>query len=1004
MTTQDPCIQTTAEEESDLSRPEFDGFVIGIGASAGGLEALERFFTHCPADTDAAFVVIQHLSPDHKSMMHDLLGRYTDMPVTMVKEGMRISANRIFLIPAGTIMRIANGIFHLTPKSPHLLSLPIDIFFSSLADSVGRRAVGVVLSGTGSDGSRGAVAINAAGGFLLAQDPNSAKFDGMPASIIATGVVDAVLPAEKLADRIHSHIRNIPVASLADEAPPSRVPLSHEEAFEGILGELLQSGNIDFHDYKLATLLRRIERRMQVRHLNGLESYLALLKDDPEECVTLRRELLIPVTSFFRDSEIFQLLDERAIRHIVAEAPANANLRAWIAGTSTGEEAYSIAMLFLEAFEHEKKWPSLKIFATDVNQHSINFAAAGHYPESAAAELTRERLERFFSRSGESYVVKPELRQCIVFAAHNLLADPPFTRMNLVSCRNTLIYFTSQAQKRALNRLQFALLPEGYLFLGASESLAGASTGFTTISSKHKLFQRTGRTAPLTFEKGNAVLSQQKRMDAASARAARYKPPFEDGRAVDEGARALISEYAPPSMLVNERHEIIHLFGKIQPFFQAREGAASLELGKVLPSPMVPVASALLFKAVKENQRMVSDYLRVETSEGEVRLVRLSVQPLPNHGKDRWLLLSFEEHPAQGGPQPPEPIDVDAETMERVDILERELAATRESLQATIEELETSNEELQATNEELMASNEELQSANEELQSVNEELNTVNAEYQEKASILNRLNADLDSMSKAVGVATVFVGEDLHLNRFSPDAVGIFKLRDGDLGRPLDEINHILDYPGFMEDLAATMRSERVVEKEVTAHDGRLFLVRILPYGIPSSTHRGAVATFVDITSLRDNERLQAIINALPEHIAVLTPDGTIALVNKAWSRFAQANGDPDLRHSGPGANYLDACLVEHTEDGHQARAARQGVKAVLEGSQNSFSLQYPCHSPEERRWFVMNTAPILGGEFGAVVSHINIGSWLEQPPDTPRLARLGAEGDNMESPSDDAT
>jgi two-component system CheB/CheR fusion protein len=323
--------------------------------------------------------------------------------------------------------------------------------------------------------------------------------------------------------------------------------------------------------------------------------------------------------------------------------------------------------------------------------------------------------------------------------------------------------------------------------------------------------------------------------------------------------------------------------------------------------------------------------------------------------------------------------------MARVDILEQELAATRESLQATVEELETSNEELQATNEELMASNEELQSSNEELQSVNEELNTVNAEFQEKVSILNRLNIDLDSMTKAVGVATVFVDEGLHLNRFSPDAAGILKLREGDLGRPLDEINHILEYSELMEDLANTMRSERLVEKEVAASDGRIFLVRILPYGVPSSSHRGAVATFVDVTSLRDKERLQSIIDALPEHIAVLTPDGTIAMVNNAWIRFAQANGDPGLAFSGPGANYLDACLIEEgkqgmgAEEAQQAHMARLGIKSVLEGSQTSFSLQYPCHSQEEERWFVMNAAPILGSEFGAVVSHINITTWHQQ-------------------------
>ncbi|MGD1984416.1 MAG: CheR family methyltransferase, partial [Chromatiaceae bacterium] len=775
--TLDPGADSGQPEE----RPGFAGFIVGIGASAGGLEALERFFTHCPSDTGAAFVVVQHLSPDHKSMMLDLLARYTSMQVVMVQDGMGIEADKVFLIPAGTIMRLSGDRFELRPKAPHILTLPIDIFFTSLADAYSRQAVGIVLSGTGSDGSRGAMAINASGGFLMAQESKTAKFDGMPASVIGTGLVDAILPAEELPQRLVAHINNLPAETLLKVPQQVEVPVSDEEAYEGIMQLLLQSAGIDFHDYKLATILRRIERRMQVRHLNRIENYYALLKGDRQELFTLKRELLIPVTNFFRDPDAFKVLEREVVAKIVNDSHTGSTIRVWVAGTSTGEEAYSIAMLFLEAFEHGRKWPSLKVFATDVSQDSIDAAASGVFSEATATEITRERLERFFTQTGSSFTVKPELRQTIVFAKHNLLSDPPFTQMDLVSCRNTLIYFTQEAQRKALQRLQFAARSKGYLFLGSSEALANGDLGFSVKDSKYKLFQRSANAPALSFD------TEHQAFRGYVARSVRGKPvpvttAGKDTVAIDSASRALLKQYAPPSMLVNDRNEVIHLFGDVQPYFQAREGSASLEVGRVLPESIVPVASALMFKSAKDHQRMVSDLIHVELNDGNRLLVRLSVTPVAQQGDATLLLLSFEAHRRIEEGEAPVPIDVDAETVARVDVLERELTATRESLQATIEELETSNEELQATNEELMASNEELQSSNEELQSVNEELNTVNAEYQEKVGILNKVNADLDSMAKAVGVATVFVDDDMNLTRYSPDAVGIFKLRETDVG------------------------------------------------------------------------------------------------------------------------------------------------------------------------------------------------------------------------------
>ncbi|MBN2866795.1 MAG: hypothetical protein JXK16_12370 [Thiotrichales bacterium] len=524
----------------------FSSYVVCIGASAGGLEALELFFSRCPKDSGMAFVVVQHLSPDHKSMMSDLLSRYTEMPIQIVEDGMYIRPNHVFLIPPATLMRISDHRFQLTKKSPHTLTLPIDIFFTSLSESYKAKSIGVVLSGTGSDGTRGAYAINDAGGFLLAQKPSTAKFDGMPNSVIATGLVDEILIAEKLALRIVEHIKN-PQKKVMDSilTDPQR-PFDEEASLEMIFKALVQSGGVDFHDYKMATVSRRLERRMQVKRIANIQDYALLVEQDPAELASLKRELFIPVTSFFRDALAFEELSNVAINDIVNKTAAGETIRVWSAGVATGEEVYSIAMLFMEAFEREKRWPNLKIFATDVNPLILELAAAGQYPESVAAELTKERLERFFHKTGNVFTVKPELRQCVVFARHNLLVDPPFTRMNLVTCRNTLIYFKADAQAKALHRLQYATNYDSYLFLGSSESLAGMNKGFKTLSSKYKLFQRNNVSLPFALE-ANTDSSQLYVPNITKSFKSNVRPRnFNDASLIDESSAELLKAYTPP--------------------------------------------------------------------------------------------------------------------------------------------------------------------------------------------------------------------------------------------------------------------------------------------------------------------------------------------------------------------------------------------------------------------------------------------------------------------------
>ena len=904
----------TASQE----HPDKPLHVVAIGASAGGLDALEKLFASLPADSGAAFVVIQHLSPDHKSMMASLLARHTRMPVVVVEENLPIAPNQVFLIPPGSIMHMDGRLLRLTPKNPRTLTLPIDVFFQSLATHHGDHAVGVVLSGTGSDGTRGAGAINEAGGFLLAQDPENAKFDGMPRSVIATGLVDAILPVEAMAQRIVAHITNQPPPLSDTTYHPlgQALAVGPEAALSGILHLLLQLGGINFEEYKLGTVMRRIERRMAVRQVSSLEAYLALLNQDRAEVLTLRRELLIPVTRFFRDTESFDALMRQVVDPIVAGKEAGQTIRVWCAAVSTGEEAYSIAMLFLEAFDQVKRWPALKIFATDVEQLNIETAGAGVYPESIVAEVPPQQLERFFVKKGNSFVVKNELRQCIVFARHNLLSDPPFTKMDLVVCRNALIYFKNTAQDRALRRMQYALSPKGYLFLGSSESLGDLQMDFQTLSMRHKIWQVL-RPSSLPMDLSRGTASNVSALALARRPAVSNSPARLGGGAVDRGYATLLKAFAPPvAILVNSSHQLVHSYGEVHAFLRIREGQPSLDINRILPDALIPVAAALLFKSARENTSVTSDVVRLTLPQGPTHTdqepvkmpLRLSAWPVGEVDGERLTVLTFEPVNSLERTDRPTPVDIGSETSERLEVLEHELAATRESLQATIEELETSNEELQATNEEMMASNEELQSSNEELQSVNEELNTVNAEYQEKIDILNRVNADLDNLARVVSSGTVFVDEHLQLTRFSPDAAQIFRLRITDIGRPLEDLTHSLDYPDFMADLRSALLRSQPSEKEVRGPEQRYYMVKMLPYRIPSSSSHGVVVSFMDMSTVHKLNLLQTILDAMTAHIAVLDHQGVITMTNRAWNGFTADNSVLTPTNTAVGSHYLRIC------------------------------------------------------------------------------------------------
>ncbi|APA82501.1 CheR family methyltransferase [Francisella tularensis] len=947
-------------------------YIIGIGASAGGLEALEHFFKKNTKIKGVAFVVVQHLSPTHKSLMPELLKRYTDLPIKVIKDKELIQPNIVYLMPAGTTVEIFGDSFKLTPRKSHEFNLPVDLFFSSMARRFRKKAIAVILSGTGSDGTRGCLAVNSAGGFVLVQDPSDAKFDGMPASAISTGVVDVIAAAKDLDSKLYEYLQKPDIKLFdIDESKEDKEIISEDEAFDGVLRLLLQYTGIGFANYKPATVLRRIERRMQINNLTKLENYRQFLLDNPEEIILLQREILIPVTSFFRDESAFEALQLKVVSKIIETTQSREPIRVWCAGCSTGEEAYSLAMLFLEAFDKMRAWHPLKVFGTDVNDQNIAIAGTGAYPESIVKEVSKERLERFFDKKGSQYFVKRDLRSSVVFAKHDLLKDPAFTKMNLVSCRNTLIYFKNEAQSSALNRLTYAAGNGGYLFLGSSESISNIDIDYKIIDNKSKIFQCFAHSS-LTNKLIQSTLTPYQPSIKINQSHIQTRKIKNNQEVVNLAEKELLGAYAQPTLLLNSANDILHIFGKAQKYLVMPSGPVSMELSKVLHPQLISSALALIFKAIKDHISLQSDLLNLEVNQEQV-LLRLHVRPLEYHGSVNTL-LTFEEKQIDDHNIAKSQI-LNVNDLSRVELLQQELTATRERLQATIEELETSNEELQATNEELMASNEELQSANEELQSVNEELSTINSEYQEKLYILNRLNADLDCMMQAVGNATIFLDHDLLITRFTPEAINLFKLRDSDVGRPLNEIKNTFDCLQLDDDIILAQRKKLGRSRQIKTEDGKSYLMKVLPYQLDDSSRIGVVISFTDISHVVGLKRLQAVIDALSAHMVVLDTKGNIVMINRAWQQFAQANGNDSMCNTDLGANYIKACLEEF--DGVTdlyANKAKATILKVLEGSEQRGQLIYPCHSPTQQRWFMMDVNAIHGiDDLAVVISHINI-------------------------------
>jgi two-component system, chemotaxis family, CheB/CheR fusion protein len=840
--------------------PKTDHYLIGIGASAGGLEAIHRLFDHFPSNSSFSFVIIQHLSPDHKSLMAELLTKHTQMQVQEAEDNMRTKPNCIYVLPSGKALTLKNGRLHLTDQvRTREPNFAIDVFFDSLAKDRGPYAIGIVLSGTGTDGTKGVKKIKEAGGMVMVQDPASAKFDGMPKSAIETGYVDYVFTPERMPNEIIEYTRQIPLVKELVER--SEEEIKDEKVLEEILELICTHTQTNFKNYKQATIYRRLQKRMDLLKVYSLTDYLNYLHETPAEIKILCQEFLIGVTKFFRDEEAFEVLEKETIPEIINNTPEDETIKVWATACSTGEEVYSLAMLFWENFENLGREPLVKLFATDVDQRAITQASKGIYPSSISKDISPERLSQFFTFSHNKYTIKDHIRRLVVFAQHDLQKDPPFSRIDLITCRNMLIYFNPDLQAKVLSVFPYALKMNGFLLLGPSEHIGDLKVFFTERNRKWKLFQKIKESKGIQQNFGvtqqGGSYSQANTATFKNNQLARYNNLFVD---------ALAEDFKVTGLFIDENYQLLHGLGDYNRFLKLPEKRLQLNILHMVPKELAVTLSVDIRKVLK-HLRTVSRQVLVNLNKKNVR-VQISVKPIAIEKDLPKVLLVLLQEVGQASPslknlEASAAAPDDTEYYQQLSALEQELKEAKENLHLTVQDLSTSNEELQSTNEELMSSNEELQSSNEEMQSLNEELHTVNSEHQLKIKELQELNEDLDNYIRSSNIAQLFLDHHLVIRKFTPTVRNLINIIDIDLGRPIHHLSHNFRYSRLLEDIQHVNNSLAEVEVELETNDGKYFLMRIIPYLKHNGNKDGVVLSFVEITTLKTlSNVVQGVLNS----------------------------------------------------------------------------------------------------------------------------------------------
>ena len=833
-------------------------YIVGMGGSAGSLEAFEQFFRNMPDDSGAAFVLISHLDPTQKGMMPELLQRYTKMKVFEAVDGMKVVPNCVYVIPSNKDMAILHGTLQLLePTATRGLRLPIDFFFKNLGLDQKEKAVGIIISGMGSDGTAGLKIIKEHLGMVMVEDPESAKYDSMPHSAIDTGLVDYIAPAEVLPTMLLAYIKQL--------SQPLSEHIGTEEQVVSAVQKILvllrgQTGN-DFSLYKKNTVMRRIERRMNVHHMGKTEQYVRFLQDNPQEVELLFKELLIGVTSFFRDPKAFELLKKTIVLDILKNNENERAVRVWIPGCSTGEEAYSIAIIFSECLSKLRLKGNFKvqIFATDIDKAAIDKARQGLYPANIAADLSPERLEHFFSKEDNKYQINKDIREMVVFAPHNVTMDPPFTRLDLISCRNLLIYLTAELQKKLMALFHYSLMPDGILFLGTSETIGRFIDQFSTVDTKWKIYQRrhSEQTAADTVDFAHFY------REAIPAGRVSAKQAAELVSIPEVANRMLLEDFTPPAVFINEQGDVVYIHGRTGKYLEPPAGKANINIFAMAREGLKIELPSAIREAKTQKKTITLKGIKVKTN-GDFQTINLTVKPVVQLGIQQPLYMLVFENVTMP-PKEEKSISSQARSSSRLkDInieLENELKHTKELLQKTSEEMQLSQEELKSTNEEIQSTNEELQSTNEELssskeemQSLNEEMMTVNAELQVKVDELTLSNSDMKNLLNRTEIATVFLDDELNIRRFTPEATGIFNLIQSDIGRPISHIVSKLQYDDIVTDVRKVLDSLMYKEAQVQAKDGHWYIMRIMPYRTHDNAIDGVVINFIEITTVKKLE------------------------------------------------------------------------------------------------------------------------------------------------------